>query len=96
MNEVKKFIYVVGWFINVIIVFICDKEGKFLFGNLGEIFGELLVCKVNEGVIVLMLIWDDKFNNNYFLIGVMNLYDEDMFLYFWYMKVYCLLCFCKF
>lgn len=87
MNDAKHFIYVAGWSINATIALIRDKDGKSLPGNLGETLGELLVRKANEGVTVLMLVWDDKTDNSHLLTGIMNSHDEDTFAYFRRTKV---------
>lgn len=92
MDAAKHFIYVAGWSVNASIALVRDKDGKPLPGHLGETLGELLVRKANEGVTVLMLVWDDKTDNTHLLTGIMNSHDEDTFAYFRNTKVHCLLC----
>lgn len=92
MDEAKHFIYVAGWSVNATIALIRDKEGNILPGNLGETLGELLVRKANDGVHVLMLVWDDKTDNNHLLHGIMRSHDEDTFAYFKNTRVTCFLC----
>lgn len=97
-------IYIVGWLVYIEIILICGFCGlKSFWDFVYFIFGEFFIKKVNEkDMRVLIFVWDDiilrnlflgLFNNNF---GLMGIYDEDIFIYFRGIKVYCFLCFCKF
>ncbi|KDP32412.1 hypothetical protein JCGZ_13337 [Jatropha curcas] len=90
ISNAKHFIYITGWSVYVKIKLIRDLERR----KDGEdvILGELLKKKAEEGVRVLMLVWDDKTSCKLLKKdGVMATHDEDTRSYFHNSKVNCVL-----
>ncbi|KAG7177059.1 phospholipase D alpha 1-like [Homarus americanus] len=80
LNGAQRFIYVTGWSIYTETVLVrgdcdCEEEGK------GETFGELLKRKAEEGVRVLVLVWNEKMSTD-ITAGFMGTHDEDTRVYF--------------
>lgn len=72
--DVKYLIYIIGWFVYFDIILIRDFKWLRLGGNLK--LGEVLKKKVDENVIVLMFVWDDRmFNEVFKRDGLMMIYD---------------------
>jgi len=91
--EAHHVVYIVGWSIYHKVKLVREPtkpvpEGGFL--NLGE----LLKYKSQEGVRVLLLVWDDKTSHNKFFInttGVMQTHDEETRKFFKHSSVTCVL-----
>ncbi|XP_054788395.1 phospholipase D alpha 1-like [Prosopis cineraria] len=82
----KHLIYITGWSVYTKIT---------LTRNYGEqtiTLGELLLMKAEEGVKVLMLIWDDRTSDNLKKEGLMATHDQETAQYFRNTKVQCILC----
>jgi hypothetical protein len=58
----------------------------------GETIGDLLIRKADEGVMVAMLVWDDKSNNMGLHAGVMATHDEETYRFFQGTRVRCVKC----
>lgn len=91
--EAHHMVYIVGWsvFHKVKLVREPTKELP-QGGNLN--LGELLKYKSQEGVRVLLLVWDDKTSHSSFLIntaGVMQTHDEETRKFFKHSSVTCVL-----
>ncbi|CAM6083539.1 unnamed protein product [Calypogeia fissa] len=74
--EAKKFIYIAGWSMYAEIALVRGAGGEWI----SESLRTLLTRKAEEGVSVLVMIWDDKTNNLDGLIskqGMMHTHDED-------------------
>ncbi|KAJ4822044.1 hypothetical protein Tsubulata_027467, partial [Turnera subulata] len=90
----KHLIYITGWSVYTKITLLRDLRRQKPGGDI--ILGELLNKKADEGVRVLMLVWDDRtsvklLKND----GVMATHDEDTESYFKNSKVHCVLCPCN-
>ncbi|CAA3025109.1 phospholipase D delta-like [Olea europaea subsp. europaea] len=91
--EAHHVVYVIGWSIYHKVKLVREQtkplpEGGFL--NLGE----LLKYKSQEGVRVLLLVWDDKTSHSKFFIntaGVMQTHDEEIRKFFKHSSVICVL-----
>ncbi|OMO57753.1 C2 calcium-dependent membrane targeting [Corchorus olitorius] len=88
----KHFIYLANWSVYAEITMIRDlQRPKKPDGDLT--LGELLIKKAEEGVKVLMLVWDDRTSIQLLKTdGVMASHDEDTRHYFHNTKVHCVLC----
>lgn len=95
ISDAKHFIYIAGWSVYPHVTLIRDPGKKRCDGNQKTplTLGELLKMKANQGVRVLMLVWDDptsiKLLNR---DGVMTTHDEDTGDYFRGSRVHCVLC----
>ncbi|XP_071728590.1 phospholipase D delta-like [Rutidosis leptorrhynchoides] len=91
--EARHLVYVLGWSIFDKIKLVREPT-KALPSN-GELtLGELLKCKSQEGVKVLLLVWDDKTSHDKFFIkteGVMQTHDEETKKFFKHTSVHCVL-----
>ncbi|XP_065871534.1 phospholipase D delta-like [Euphorbia lathyris] len=91
--EAHHLIYVVGWSIYHPIKLVREPTKPLPSG--GELtLGELLKYKSQEGVRVVMLIWDDKTSHDKFYLkteGVMQTHDEETKKYFKHSSVQCVL-----
>jgi phospholipase D1/2 len=91
ISNARNLIYITGWSVHTKITLIRDqarpKQG-------GEItLGELLKRKANEGVTVLMLIWDDRTSvKEVKKDGLMATHDQETADYFRNTNVRCYLC----
>lgn len=84
------FIYIAGWSVypEIRLRRRGMQEGE-------ETFGELLKRKAEEGVSVLLLVWDDRTSTSFGSVhggGVMGTKDEETAAYFRQSKVRCVLC----
>ncbi|EPS62948.1 hypothetical protein M569_11840, partial [Genlisea aurea] len=91
--EAHHLIYVVGWSVYHKVKLV--REPTKPLPNGGDLtLGELLKYKSQEGVRVLLLVWDDKTSHNKFLIkteGVMGTHDEETRKFFKHSSVTCVL-----
>ncbi|XWS70696.1 hypothetical protein CRYUN_Cryun03dG0069300 [Craigia yunnanensis] len=91
ISDAKHFIYIAGWSVYAKITMIRDLKRPKPEGDLT--LGELLKMKADEGVRVLMLVWDDRTSVELLKKdGVMASHDEDTRHYFHDTKVHCVLC----
>ncbi|XP_008242775.1 PREDICTED: phospholipase D alpha 1-like [Prunus mume] len=91
ISNAKHLIYIAGWSVCTSITLIRDLKRQKPGGDLT--LGELLKKKANEGVQVLMLVWDDRTSVRLLKRdGVMATHDEDTESYFHHTKVHCVLC----
>ncbi|XP_015878934.3 phospholipase D delta [Ziziphus jujuba] len=92
--EAHHLIYIVGWSVYHRVKLVREPTRQLPAG--GELsFGELLKYKSQEGVRVIMLIWDDKTSHDKFLLkteGVMQTHDEETKKFFKHSSVHCVLC----
>ncbi|KAK7247301.1 hypothetical protein RIF29_42182 [Crotalaria pallida] len=91
--EAHHLIYVIGWSIYHPVKLVREPTKPLPSG--GELsLGELLKYKSQEGVRVVMLIWDDRTSHDKFLFktdGVMQTHDEQTKKYFKHSTVHCVL-----
>ncbi|KAI3875788.1 hypothetical protein MKX03_023711 [Papaver bracteatum] len=91
--EAHHLIYIVGWSIYHKVKLIREPTRPLPRG--GDLtLGELLKYKSQEGVRVLMLVWDDKTSHSSFLLktaGVMGTHDEETRRFFKHSSVICIL-----
>ncbi|XVE71177.1 hypothetical protein DITRI_Ditri10aG0129900 [Diplodiscus trichospermus] len=91
INNAKHLIYITGWSVYTEITLIRDPGRPKPGGNLT--LGELLKKKANEGVTVLMLIWDDRTSVEQLKKdGLMATHDQETADYFKNTNVHCVLC----
>eukprot|EP01018_Ginkgo_biloba_P010569 Gb_33341 [translate_table: standard] len=87
----KHFIYITGWSVYTEITLIRDPRRPKPGGD--ETLGELLKRRANEGVRVLMLVWDDRTSVGLLKRdGLMATHDEETLHYFEGTEVNCVLC----
>ncbi|KAL2457648.1 Phospholipase D delta [Forsythia ovata] len=93
ISEAHHLIYIVGWSVYHKIKLIREPTRPLPRG--GDLtLGELLKYKSQEGVRVLLLIWDDKTSHDKFFIntaGVMKTHDEETKKFFRHSSVICVL-----
>ncbi|KAG8377997.1 hypothetical protein BUALT_Bualt08G0092100 [Buddleja alternifolia] len=91
--EAHHLVYIVGWSIYDKVKLV--REASKALPNGGDLnLGELLKYKSQEGVRVLLLVWDDKTSHNKFFIeteGVMQTHDEETRKFFKHSSVTCVL-----
>ncbi|XP_057974308.1 phospholipase D delta-like [Malania oleifera] len=91
--EAHHMVYIVGWSVYHKVKLVREPSRPLPSGgNLN--LGELLKYKSQEGVRVLMLVWDDKTSHSRFLIntaGVMQTHDEETRKFFKHSSVACVL-----
>ncbi|CAL5324229.1 unnamed protein product [Camellia sinensis] len=91
--EARHLIYMVGWSISLKVKLIREPTRPLpRGGNLS--LGDLLKYKSEEGVRVLLLVWNDKTSQNKFFVktpGVMKTHDEDTKKFFKRSSVICVL-----
>ncbi|GER53176.1 phospholipase D, partial [Striga asiatica] len=93
ISESKHLIYVAGWSVYTEIKLIRDTKRLRPGGGDNITLGELLKKKADEGVRVLMLVWDDRTSVKHLKKdGVMATHDEDTGSYFRGTNVHCVLC----
>ncbi|XP_030467231.1 phospholipase D alpha 1-like [Syzygium oleosum] len=92
IDNAKHLIYIAGWSVYTDIALIRDPRG--LRKGTGVTLGELLKNKANEeGVTVLMLVWDDRTSvPELKRDGLMATHDQETAQYFRNTKVHCFLC----
>ncbi|KAK8459828.1 hypothetical protein SEVIR_2G220800v4 [Setaria viridis] len=91
--EAHHLIYIVGWSLYHPVRLVRESTKPVPNGNPLTI-GELLKRKVQEGVRVIVLLWDDKTSHDKFLLktdGLMNTHDEEARKYFRHSGVHCVL-----
>ncbi|KAJ6355075.1 hypothetical protein OIU77_005629 [Salix suchowensis] len=87
----KHLIYITGWSVYTKITLVRDPARQKPGGDM--ILGELLKKKADEGVRVLVLVWDDRTSVKLLKKdGLMATHDEDTGSYFHDTKVHCVLC----
>eukprot|EP00250_Pteridium_aquilinum_P013457 c21354_g1_i1 orf=457-2922(-) len=96
LSGAKYIIYIAGWSVYSKITLVRDME-RMIQGAQGVTLGALLKRKANEGVRVLLLVWDDRTSVSFGPMGVkttgiMHTHDEDTGAYFRGSKVHCVLC----
>ncbi|CAL0319158.1 unnamed protein product [Lupinus luteus] len=85
--EAKHFIYVTGWSVYTEITLVRDP------GKETITLGNLLKMKANEGVSVLMLVWDDRTSvPDFKKDGLMATHDQETETFFRNTNVHCVLC----
>lgn len=93
ISEAHHMIYIVGWSVFHKIKLIREPTRPLPRG--GDLtLGELLKYKSEEGVRVLLLVWDDKTSHSKFFInttGVMGTHDEETRKFFKHSSVMCVL-----
>eukprot|EP00249_Psilotum_nudum_P022879 c28674_g1_i1 orf=191-2614(+) len=92
ISGAQHFIYIAGWSVFTQITLVRDPERYFPGSGHGVALGELLKRKADEGVRVLLLVWDDRTSNFIKRDGLMGTHDEETFTYFRNTNVRCLLC----
>ncbi|XP_057958820.1 phospholipase D alpha 1-like isoform X2 [Malania oleifera] len=91
INDAKYLIYIAGWSVYTKITLIRDEQRPRSNGNI--MLGGLLKKKANEGVKVLVLIWDDLSSIELLKKdGLMATHDQETADYFRNSKVHCVLC----
>ncbi|KAL3745429.1 hypothetical protein ACJRO7_014521 [Eucalyptus globulus] len=92
IDNAKHLIYIAGWSVYTDIALIRDPRG--LRKGTGVTLGELLKNKADEeGMTVLMLVWDDRTSVPQLKRdGLMSTHDQNTELYFKGTKVHCVLC----
>ena len=86
INNAQKFIYITGWSVFTDIQLVRGDEDPDGESNVGE----LLKKKADEGVRVLMMVWNEKTSNN-LMEGQMGTHDEDTRMFFEDTNVDCIL-----
>lgn len=92
IDGAEQFIYIAGWSVNTKITLVRDKE-RMIPGAETVTLGELLKKKADQGVRVLVLIWEDRtavelLRNQ----GLMQTHCDETFEYFKGTNVYCFQC----
>ncbi|KAI9192102.1 hypothetical protein LWI28_018347 [Acer negundo] len=91
ISNARHLIYITGWSVYTEITLIRDLKRPRQGGNIT--LGELLKNKANEGVLVLMLVWDDRTSVvDLKKDGLMATHDQNTEDYFRGTKVHCVLC----
>ncbi|GBG86249.1 hypothetical protein CBR_g41242 [Chara braunii] len=90
ISNAKHFIYIAGWSVLHKTVLVRDQS-RMLPGAEGLSIGDLLVKKSDEGVRVLLLVWDDRFSTQLNPGGVMGTSDAETFDFFQDTRVKCVL-----
>ncbi|KAL2895270.1 Phospholipase D delta [Bienertia sinuspersici] len=96
ISEAHHLVYIVGWSVYHKVRLVREPTpGKTQLPNGGDLsLGELLKYKSQEGVRVLLLVWDDKTSHSKFFInteGVMQTHDEQTRKFFKHSSVICTL-----
>ncbi|KAF3339126.1 phospholipase D alpha 1-like protein [Carex littledalei] len=92
INDAQHFVYVAGWSVNTQITLVRDRE-RMIPGAEGVTVGELLKRKAEEGVTVLVMVWQDHTSISFLgNAGLMGTHDEETFNFFEGSKVRCFLC----
>jgi phospholipase D1/2 len=91
INNAQHLIYITGWSVYTEITLIRDSNRPKSGGD--ETLGQLLKRRANEGVRVLMLVWDDRTSVGLLKKdGLMATHDEETLNYFEGSEVNCVLC----
>ncbi|XP_071682359.1 phospholipase D delta isoform X2 [Lolium perenne] len=91
--EAHHLIYVIGWSLYHPIKLLREST-KPLPNGVPQTVGEVLKSKVQEGVRVIVLLWDDKTSHDKFLLktdGLMHTHDEEARKFFRHSGVHCVL-----
>ncbi|KAI5060239.1 hypothetical protein GOP47_0024659 [Adiantum capillus-veneris] len=92
LSGAKHLIYIAGWSVFSNITLVRDMERPIPRAQ-GVTLGEFLKGKAQEGVRVLLLLWDDRTSiPRVEITGVMHTHDEDTAAYFRGSKVHCVRC----
>ncbi|KAL9151322.1 hypothetical protein ABFS82_11G045000 [Erythranthe guttata] len=87
----KHMIYITGWSVYAEITLVRDRRRPKAGGDLT--LGELLTKKADEGVRVLLLVWDDRTSVGWLKEdGLMMTHDKETDKYFLNTNVHCVLC----
>ncbi|XP_016539054.1 phospholipase D delta-like isoform X2 [Capsicum annuum] len=92
--EAQHLIYITGWSVYHLVRIIREPTRPVPSAGWLEL-GELLKYKSQEGVRVILLIWDDKTSNDDLFLkteGVMQTHDEETRKFFKHSNVHCILC----
>eukprot|EP00475_Leptophrys_vorax_P010817 TRINITY_DN1738_c0_g2_i1.p1 TRINITY_DN1738_c0_g2~~TRINITY_DN1738_c0_g2_i1.p1 ORF type:complete len:822 (-),score=225.05 TRINITY_DN1738_c0_g2_i1:60-2525(-) len=84
VNDAREFVYVTGWAVNTGIALVREPDHE----GCGETIGELFKRKADEGVRVMVLIWNDKSSTSW-RKGLMGTHDEETMQYFEGTNVIC-------
>lgn len=84
IQNAQKFIYITGWSVYTAIQLLRGDEDPDGFSNVGE----LLKLKAEEGVRVLLMIWNEALSD---MAGLMGTHDEETRLFFEGTAVECVL-----
>ena len=87
INNAQKFIYITGWSVFTNIQLVRGEEDSDGESHVGE----LLKKKADEGVRVLVLVWNEALNDTPLYGGMMGTHDEDTRIYFEDSNVTCVL-----
>ncbi|KAJ7958772.1 Phospholipase D [Quillaja saponaria] len=91
INDARHLIYITGWSVNTQITLIRDPNRQKPGGQMT--LGQLLKQKANQGVTVLMLVWDDRTSAKELKKdGLMATHDQETLEYFRNTNVHCVLC----
>ncbi|KAM7483646.1 hypothetical protein LguiB_008229 [Lonicera macranthoides] len=91
ITKARHLIYITGWSVYTEIALIRDSRRQKPGGDIT--LGELLKKKANEGVAVLMLVWDDRTSVDLLKKdGLMATHDEETANFFEGTDVHCVLC----
>ncbi|PIN09997.1 Phospholipase D1 [Handroanthus impetiginosus] len=93
ISNAKHLVYIAGWSVYIKIMLVRDERRLKPSGDMT--LGELLKKKANEGVRVLMLVWDDQTSIKLLKLkedGLMATHDKDTESYFHNTQVHCVLC----
>ncbi|CAK9147116.1 unnamed protein product [Ilex paraguariensis] len=91
ISKAKHLIYITGWSVYTEITLIRDPRRPKPGGDMT--LGQLLIKKANEGVRVLMLVWDDRTSVKLLKKdGLMETHDVETGDYFQKTEVHCVLC----
>lgn len=82
-----EFIYITGWAVWPQLVMVRTDDGGEEWKDLT--LGQMLVQKAEEGVKVLVMVWDEL-ASNFFSAGMMGTHDEEVVAYFKKTKVHCI------
>ncbi|KAM7276661.1 hypothetical protein ACFE04_018527 [Oxalis oulophora] len=85
----KHFIYITGWSVYAPLALVRDGERQ------NELLGDILKRKADEGVIILLLLWDDRNSVDVHKLksdGMMVTQNQETADYFRNSKVICILC----
>ncbi|CAI9096665.1 OLC1v1032863C2 [Oldenlandia corymbosa var. corymbosa] len=91
ISNAKDIIYITGWSVNAKITLVRDPGRPKPGGNIT--LGELLKNKANDGVRVLLLVWDDRTSTEALKKdGLMETHDQETWEFFRNTNVHCVLC----
>uniref|UniRef100_A0A0E0D1L0 Phospholipase D n=1 Tax=Oryza meridionalis TaxID=40149 RepID=A0A0E0D1L0_9ORYZ len=89
ISSARRMVYIAGWSVNTDVVLVRRPSSS------SETLGELLKRKAEQGVTVLLLVWNDRTSMGLGPIrrdGLMATHDQDTARYFEGTKVHCVLC----